>query len=127
MTPRTARLLLSLVFLSLGSWALLAPGLAVELTIRQQYQSDARLVTVLMGAFGAQAVLSGLFAALGRFTRTTFLAYGLTLPAFFVFNWWFFAVEPLLAPLGLLDAAGNVVMLALCIVGWRGLPPGKAA
>lgn len=67
-------------------------------------------------------MLAGLFAAFSRFTKATFLAYGLALLPFFVFNYWFFVVKPVLSVVGLLDAVGNVVMLALCIVGWRKAP-----
>ena len=72
-----------------------------------------------MGAFGAQACIAGLFAVTARFTAATFLAYAVALLPFFVFDWWFYAEEPLFNTLILLDVAGNVVMLALCIQGWR--------
>ena len=38
---------------------------------------------------------------------------------FFAFNWWFTFVEPVFTLVGLLDAVGNVLMLGLCVVGWR--------
>jgi hypothetical protein len=41
----------------------------------------------------------------------TFLAYGAALRPFFVFDYRPCVVVPILAPLGLLDAVGNVVML----------------
>ena len=42
------------------------------------------------------------------------------LVGFLLFDWWFYAVDPVLTPLGAgLDAAGNVAMLMLCAVGWR--------
>ena len=47
-----------------------------------------------------------------------FLAYGLALLPFFVFDYYFYAVEPMLTPIGLLDAVGNVIMLWLCWIGW---------
>ncbi|HEX8258465.1 MAG TPA: hypothetical protein VF589_12615 [Allosphingosinicella sp.] len=47
------------------------------------------------------------------------MAYGVALLPFFVFDYYFYAVEPMLTAVGLLDAAGNVAMLALCWVGWR--------
>lgn len=60
-----------------------------------------------------------LFAAFARFDRATFLAYGLALLPFFVFDYWFYAVEPMLTWIGLLDLVGNVVMLGFCVLGWR--------
>lgn len=115
------------VFLILGAWCLLAPASVVELTVRPEHQSDALIVLVAVGAFGAQAMIAGLFAAFSRFTRATFGAYAIMLLPFFVFDWWFYSVEPLFNELILLDALGNVVMLALCAWGWRIAAPGAGA
>lgn len=111
--------LLAAVFFVLGGWCLVAPNSVLTLTIRPEYHSDAPIVPVLIAAFGSQALLSGLFAAFSRFTRTTFAVYGAALLPFFLFDYWFYAVEPMLTPLGLLDAVGNVVMLGLCWLGWK--------
>ena len=119
MSVRTIQYLLASVFFVLGGWCLVSPASVLALTITPAYQSDAPIVPILVGAFGAQALIAGLFAAFSRFTRATFLAYGVALLPFFVFNYWFFVVEPMLTPLGLLDAVGNVIMLTLCFIGWR--------
>lgn len=110
--------LIGAVFLSLGGWSLIAPGSVIALTVRHEHQSDSLLALVAMGAFGAQACIAGLFAMTARFTAATFLAYAVALMPFFVFDWWFYFVEPLFNALILLDVAGNAVMLALCIRGW---------
>ena len=99
MSVRTIQYLLASVFFVLGGWCLVSPASVLALTITPAYQSDAPIVPILVGAFGAQALIAGLFAAFSRFTRATFLAYGVAL--------------------GMLDALGNVVMLALCVIGWR--------
>lgn len=119
MTALTAQRLIGLVFAVLGGWALLAPGMVIELTVRPEYQSDDFLARFAMGCFGAQAVIFALVAFTARFTRATFAAYGLSLFAFFAFNWYFYAVKPVLNEVGLLDLVGNIVMLALCWQGWR--------
>jgi len=119
MSVRTIQYLLGSVFFVLGGWALLAPASVVELGVRPEYQSDAYLVNFAIACFGAQAMISGVFAAFSRFTKTTFLAYGIVLLPFFVFNYWFFFVEPVLTPIGLLDFVGNVIMMTLCVIGWR--------
>jgi hypothetical protein len=119
MTVRTLQWSLASVFFVLGGWCLAAPASMLALTIRPEYHSDAPLVPVLIGAFGAQALLAGLFAAFSRFERITFLAYGVALLPFFVFDYWAYAIVPLLTPLGLLDAVGNAVMLILCVLGYR--------
>jgi hypothetical protein len=98
---------------------LLAPGSVIELTFLPEYRTGTRILPFVVACFGAQAIISGLFAAFSRFTRATFLAYGIALLPFFAFNYWFTLVDPVFTRLGLLDALGNVVMLALCVVGWR--------
>jgi hypothetical protein len=122
MSVRTIQYLLASVFFVLGGWCLFSPSSVMALTITPAYQSDAPIVPILVGAFGAQALIAGLFAAFSRFTRATFLAYGIGLLPFFVFNYWFYVVDPMLTPLGLLDAVGNVIMLTLCVIGWRKAP-----
>jgi hypothetical protein len=107
------------VFFVLGGWALLAPQSVIDLTFLPQYRVGTPILPLAIACFGAQALIAGLFAAFSRFTRATFLAYGIALIPFFVFDWWFTFVDPVFTRLGLLDALGNVVMLALCVVGWR--------
>ena len=119
MSVRVIQYLLASVFLVLGGWALISPSSVLALAVTPAFQSDAPIVPILMGAFGAQALIAGLFAAFSRFTRATFLAYGVGLLPFFVFDYWFYAVVPMLTPLGLADAVGNLIMLALCVIGWR--------
>jgi hypothetical protein len=123
MTRRQIQWLLAAVFFILGGWCLVSPGSVMALTIRPEYRSDAPLVTIALGAFGAQAMIAGLFAAFSRFTRATFLAYGIALLPFFVFDYWFYYVTPVFTPLGMLDAVGNVAMLVLCWLGWRSKEP----
>jgi hypothetical protein len=106
------------VFLVLGGWCLVAPGSVVALTVRPDFQSDHPLVLVSLGAFGAQAMLAGLFAAFSRFTKWTFAAFGVAVLPFFAFDWWFYAVEPMFNELILLDALGNVIFVALCARGY---------
>jgi hypothetical protein len=47
------------------------------------------------------------------------MLYGLGLLRSFAFERWFTFVDPRFTWLGPLDAVGNVVMLALSVVGWR--------
>lgn len=119
MSVRMIQYLLGSVFFVLGGWCLIAPASVIALCIQPAYQSDAFLVTFAVACFGAQAMISGLFAAFSRFTKATFFAYGVGLVPFFAFNYWFYFVEPVLTPIGLLDFVGNVIMLTLCVIGWR--------
>lgn len=126
MTSRQIQYALAAIFFVLGGWCLLSPASVMALAIRPEYQSSDPIVPVLMGAFGAQALIAGLFAAFSIFTRKTWIAYALALLPFFAFDYWFYAVEPMLTWIGLLDAVGNVVMLGLCLLGWRALAPERA-
>lgn len=119
MSARTCQYLIASVFFVLGGWCLLSPASVIELAIRPEYRSDAPIVPILLGASGAQALIAGLFAAFSTFTRGTFVAYGIALLPFFVFDYYFYAAEPMLTQIGLLDVAGNLAMLALCVAGWR--------
>lgn len=115
--------LIAFVFLGLGGWCLLAPATVIDLTVRPHHQNGLTLTTVTIGAFGAQAMLVGLVSATARYTARTFLALGLAMLPFFVFDWWFYAVEPLFNQLILLDVAGNLAMLGACLRGWWLLKP----
>lgn len=115
---RKLQLAIAFVFWGLGGWCLIAPASVIELTVRPEFQSDHPLTLFSVGAFGAQAMLAGLFAALSRFTRWTFAAYGAALLPFFVFNYWVYFVTPMFNELILLDFAGNIIMLGLCVRGW---------
>ncbi|WP_379549728.1 hypothetical protein [Qipengyuania sp. DGS5-3] len=119
MTARVTQYLIGAVFAVLGGWALLFPGSVIELAIRPEFQSDDYLATFAMACFGAQACLFALVAFTARFTRLTFLAYGIVLLPFFAFNYYFYFVVPVLTEIGLLDFAGNTIMIALCWHGWR--------
>jgi len=119
MTPKRIQLGIASVFFILGGWALLAPQSVIDLCFLPEYRMGTPILPFVVACFGAQAMISGLFAAFSRFTRTTFLAYGIALVPFFAFNAWFTFIDPVFTWVGLLDAVGNAVMLALCIMGWR--------
>ena len=122
MSPLLIQRLIAVVFVGLGGWCLVLPGMVADMTLTPAYRGDDPVIPILIGCFGAQAVLAGLFAAFSRFTKVTFLVYGLALLPFFVFDWWFYAVKPVFNGFILLDLAGNLIMLALCFVGWRRSP-----
>ncbi|HEY5713378.1 MAG TPA: hypothetical protein VIT38_15895 [Allosphingosinicella sp.] len=119
MTVRNIQWAIAAVFFILGGWALLAPQSVIDLTLLPEFRTGTPILPFAIACFGAQALIAGLFAAFARFTRATFLAFGIALIPFFVFDWWFTFVDPVFTRLGLLDALGNVVMLAMCVVGWR--------
>lgn len=119
MTVKQIQYFLASVFVILGGWCLLAPRSVMLLCFQPQYHSSDAIVTFVIGGFGAQALISGLFAALSTFKKRTFLGYGVALLPFFVFNYYFYVVVPMLTIVGLLDFVGNVVMIVLCYVGWK--------
>ncbi len=110
---------LALVFFVLGGWCVAAPGSVLALCFRPAFQSSAPIVPFLVACFGSQALIAGVFALTARFTRTTYLAYGIGLLPFFAFDAYFYAVKPVLTQIGLLDAVGNLIMLGVCWLGWR--------
>ena len=126
MTVQRIQYLLASVFFILGGWCVVSPASVMALTIRPDYRTEHPLVLIALGAFGAQAMIAGVFAAFSRFTRTTFLAYGIALLPFFVFDYWFYVVKPVFTVVCMLDAVGNVVMLGLCVLGWRAAGPAKS-
>jgi hypothetical protein len=119
MSVRQIQLGIASVFFVLGGWALFAPQHVIDTVILPRWNNGDRLAMFTMAGFGAQACLAGLFIAFSRFSATTFLVYGLALLPFFMFNFWFTVVDPIFNRLGLIDAAGNVIMLVLCAYGWK--------
>lgn len=120
MTPLLAQRLIAAPFLVLGAWCLFFPGMVENLGFRPEYRHSSITTAIMIGCFGAQAILSGLFAAFSLFTRTTFLVYGIALLPFFWFNYWFVFVVPVFNEWMLLDFGANLAMLALCAIGYRG-------
>ena len=120
MSTRILQLGLGAVFMVLGGWCVVAPGSVMALCFRPAFQSAAPVVPMLVGGFGAQAMIAGLFALTARFTRTTFAAYAVGLLPFLALDGWFFFVTRALSPLGAgADLAGNLIMLGICWTGWR--------
>jgi hypothetical protein len=119
MSPRLIQRLIAVPFLGLGGWCLLFPGMVEKLTLAPAFQHNTVTSALLIGCFGAQAMLSGLFAAFSRFTKTTFLVYAIALLPFFWFNYWFVFVVPMFNAWLALDFVSNLAMLVLCILGWR--------
>lgn len=116
---RLAQWGIAAVFLLLGGWALVAPDNVIALTVTEPYRDESWLARFALACFGAQAVLFGLMALVVRFTARAFLLFAVLLLPFFVFNWYFHYEVPVLNSLGMLDFAGNVVMLVMALVGWR--------
>ncbi len=123
LTPLTIQRAIAAVFVVLGGWALIHPLSVAALCLRPEFRNGPALAFTI-GAFGAQALIAGLFAATARFTRATFAGYGTMLLGFLSFDVWFALVDPVLTPLGAgLDGLGNVAMLALCVAGYRAISP----
>jgi hypothetical protein len=119
MSVRTAQFLIAAVFLLLGGWSLFAPASVIELAITPAYRDSSFLTRFTMACFGAQAVLFGLMALVTRWNARSFAVFAVLLLPFFGFNYWFHYRVPVLTSIGMLDFAGNAVMLVLAILGWR--------
>jgi heme A synthase len=119
MQPIHIQRLIALPYLGLGAWCLLAPQMVERLMFTPGYQHLSPASAFMIGCFGAQAVLGGLFIWFSQWTRTTFLAYALALLPFFAFNYWFVYEVPILNRWMALDFSANAVMLGLSVWGWR--------
>ncbi|WP_068115321.1 hypothetical protein [Tropicimonas marinistellae] len=120
MKSQNIQLGLAAIFLGLGGWCLVAPRMVERLVLTPEYQHLSATSALLLGCFGAQAILAGLVIALSRFTPMTFLVFGLvgSVP-FFVFNFYFVFVVELFTYWMLLDFVGNLGILACGILGYR--------
>lgn len=107
-------------FIGLGGWCLIAPGQVEALSLKPEYQHLTATTALLMGCFGAQAILVGALTLLSGFKAATFLGFGLlaSLP-FFVFNVWFVFVVEMFTALMLVDFVANAGFLAIGLVGWQ--------
>ena len=122
LTPLLPQRLLALPFLILGAWCLVVPHMVERLGISPEYQHLSTTSALLMGCFGAQAVLGGLFIAFSRWTKATFAIYGVALLPFFWFNYYFVFVVPVMTRWMALDLVSNLFMLGLCVWGYRIAP-----
>ncbi|MBX7541996.1 hypothetical protein [Qipengyuania sphaerica] len=108
-------------YLTLGLATMALPDLMIDISVQDPSQSNG-LTRLIFQCFGLQASLFGLLALVSRFTRSTYLAIGAAILPVFVFDYWFYAVDPVLTLAGsLIDAIFNVVFIAMCWLGWRGL------
>ena len=114
------QLLLGSVFLVLGAWCLVTPHSVEQFVLRPEYQVLNATSALLMGCFGAQAVLVGSVVSLSTFSARTFLVFGLVASVpFFVFNYYFYYVVQMFTPWMLLDFVGNAVIFACGMGGWQ--------
>ena len=68
---------------------------------------------------GGVVTFLGVMALAVRWETRGFLVFAAALLPFFWFNYHFHYVEPVLTSIGMLDFAGNAVMLVLALLGWR--------
>ncbi|MEE4155457.1 MAG: hypothetical protein V2I27_14965 [Erythrobacter sp.] len=119
MTARLCQYAIAAVFLALGAWALLAPASVIELALTEPYRDPSFILRFTIACFGAQAVMFGIMALSVRWDARAFAVFAAVLVPFFVFNWYFHYELPVLTSIGMLDFAGNIVMFAACLIGWR--------
>ena len=111
---------LAFIFLSLGSWCLLFPLTVESLVFKAEFYIGNRTSQLLMGCFGAQAVLAGIIILTSKFEARTFLYFGLfgSIP-FFAFNYYFYFVEAMFTDWMLLDFVGNLGILLCGLWGYK--------
>lgn len=121
MQPLSIQRAIAFPYLILGGWCLLAPRMVERLVINPEHQHLSATSAILIGCFGAQAVLGGLFIWFSRWQRRTFLIYAVALVPFFWFNYWFVYEVPIFNRWLALDFGANAAMLALSLWGWKKL------
>ena len=119
MTPLILQRVIALPYLVLGGWCLAAPHMVERLMFTPAYQHLSAASALMIGCFGAQAVLGGLFIWFSEWTAKTFLVYAIALLPFFGFNYWFVYEVPILNQWMALDFGANAAMLLLSLWGWR--------
>ena len=109
-----------MIFIGLGGWCLLMPHTVEHIVFQPEHQHLSLTSGILIGCFGAQAVLAGLVIYLTTFNARAFLFFGLaaSIP-FFVFNYYFYFLVEVFNHWMALDFVGNIGILALCAAGYR--------
>ena len=126
MTPLIIQRVIALPYLVLGGWCLVAPHMVEALMFNPAYQHLSVTSALMIGCFGAQAVLGGLFIWFSEWTGKTFLVYAIALLPFFGFNYWFVYEVPILNQWMALDFGANAAMLMLSFWGWRIMGRGES-
>lgn len=119
MTALACQRSIAAIFLGLGGWCLVFPGHMIDTVFLPEFRDHGRMTHVLVQGFGAQAMLSGVFASFGRWGPRAFAIYSVLLLPFFLFNYWSVWINPIFNNFGLIDLAGNAIMAALCGLGWK--------
>lgn len=120
MTAKHIQYLLGVIFLILGLWALAFPAHVEGLVLSPEHFIGSTSSAVLIGCFGAQAILCAVLILSTTFKAQTFLLFGLigSLP-FFVFNYYFVFIVPVFNQWMIIDFAGNLGILLCGIAGWQ--------
>ena len=106
-------------YLALGIATMVAPNLMIELSVHDPAQAN-DLTKLIFQCFGLQASLFGLLAFVSRFTRTTYIVIAAAILPVFIFDYWFYVVDPVLSLFGAaVDAIFNVVFVTMCWLGAR--------
>lgn len=113
------RKVLGAAYLFLGLATMAMPDLMIEISVQDTSQINS-LTRLIFQCFGLQASLFGILALVSRFTRTTYIVIGAAILPIFAFDYWFYAVVPVLTLAGsLVDAIFNAVFVTMCWLGWR--------
>lgn len=120
MKPHHFQYALAFIFLSLGGWCIVYPNQVERLCFLPEYRHESATSSLLIGCFGAQAVLVGVVIAISEFSPRAFLIFGVmaSIP-FFVFNWYFYYQKSVFKDWMLLDFIGNLGILTCGMLGYR--------
>lgn len=120
MKAKYVQYVLAFIFVGLGGWCILFPGVVERLGLNPEYYIGSDTSAIFIACFGAQAVLTGIVIATSRFEPETWLIFGVsTSVPFFIFNIYFYYVKQVFTDWMILDFVGNISILTLSIYGYR--------
>jgi hypothetical protein len=111
---------LAAIFIGLGGWCMLWPASVEAIVMQPMFYIGNETSALYIACFGAQACLLGTVIASSTFKPSTFIIFGLlgSVP-FFAFNYYFYFIKSMFNQWMLLDFAGNIGILSLCLFGFR--------
>jgi len=100
-----------------GAW--LASPEALEQAFARDPVAQLPVVPLALGALAMHAIAAGLFAAFRRFNSWTYPGFALSFLPVFAADYWLYAVSGAFNEMAVVHAGGMIVILALCVCGFR--------
>ncbi len=113
------RQIMEAAYLALGLATMALPDVMLDISVQDPSQGN-DLTRLVFQCFGFQATLCALVILTSRFRAVTYLAFAAAVIPVFVFDYWFWTVEPVLTGFGAaIDAVFNVIFVTMCWIGFQ--------